>query len=74
MKSVVNANFLVIRYAALNDRAVPQSQGLNCLYQPQIHLGHDRKPRSALILRTGQATLVDLPWLSVILFPALNPA
>ena len=74
MKSVVNANVLVIRYAALNDRAVPQSQGLKCLYQPLIHLGHDRKPRSALILRTGQATLVDLLWLSVILFPAPTPA
>ena len=74
MKFVVNANVLVIRYAALNDRAVPQSQGLKCLYQPQIHLGHDRKPRSALILRTEQATLVDLPLPSVILFPALTPA
>ena len=74
MKSVVNAYVLAIRFAALNDRAVPQSQGLKCLYQRQIHLGHDRKPRSALILRTGQSTLVDLPLLSVILFPALTPA
>lgn len=73
MKSVVNANVLVIRYAVLNDRAVRPSQGLKCLY-PQIHLGHDRKPHSTLILRMGQATLVDLPWLSVILFPALAPA
>ena len=74
MKSVVNANVLVIRYAVLNDRAVRPSQGLKCLYRPQIHLGHDLKPRSTLILRMGQATLVDLPWLSVILFPALAPA
>ena len=74
MKSVVNANVLVIGYAALNDRAVPQSQGLKCLYQPQIHLGHDRKPRFTLILRMGQATLVDLLWPSVILSPALTPA